>query len=453
MAETVAALSSGLVPSGVAVIRVSGPKVRFALEKIAGICPLPRQARLRTFKDPQTGQRIDKGLVLFFPAPNSFTGEDVAEFHCHGGRAVVDAMLRALWSLDGVRAADAGDFTRQAFLNGKLDLTQVEAVGDLIHASSSLQLNQALAQLDGAASLKLSAWKEALAVSRAQIEADLDFSDEDDVPGSVVDSLPEQLGALKSDIEEELSSHVAERVRDGFRVVLAGAPNSGKSTLLNALLERDAVLVSPIAGTTRDQIDVPIDLDGLPVVLTDTAGLRDSEFSEDPIEKMGMDRAKLAVEQADCIVWLMGGDSVAGSSSASALALPGKTIRVRSKLDLAGKSGADDDVDIRVSGRTGEGLPSLKAAVLSLLREQHGLPDRGSVVGDGIALDARRRTALHSSLRHIEEALVLLEQGPSYLDHAAEALRLAQRALGEITGDVDAEQLLDRVFARFCIGK
>lgn len=277
MAETVAALSSGLVPSGVAVIRVSGPQVRFTLEKIAGIRPSPRKASLRTFSDPQTGQRIDKGLALFFPAPNSFTGEDVAEFHCHGGRAVVDAMLRALWSLDGVRAADAGDFTRQAFVNGKLDLTQVEAVGDLIHASTSLQLDQALAQLDGAATRKLSAWKEALADCRAQIEADLDFSDEDDVPGSVVDSLPEQLGILKSAIEDELSSHVAERVRDGFQVVLAGAPNSGKSTLLNALLERDAVLVSPIAGTTRDQIDVPIDLDGLPVILTDTAGLRETQ--------------------------------------------------------------------------------------------------------------------------------------------------------------------------------
>jgi tRNA modification GTPase len=162
MAETVAALSSGLVPSGVAVIRVSGPQVRFAIEKIAGTCPFPRQVSLRSFSDPQTGQGIDKGLVLFFPGPNSFTGEDVAEFHCHGGRAIVDAMLRALWSLDGVRAADAGDFTRQAFVNGKFDLTQVEAVGDLIHASTSLQLDQALAQLDGAATRKLSAWKEAV---------------------------------------------------------------------------------------------------------------------------------------------------------------------------------------------------------------------------------------------------------------------------------------------------
>ncbi|MFN3226782.1 MAG: tRNA uridine-5-carboxymethylaminomethyl(34) synthesis GTPase MnmE [Hyphomicrobiales bacterium] len=453
MAETVAALSSGLVPSGVAVIRVSGPQVRFAIEKIAGTCPFPRQASLRSLSDPQTGQGIDKGLVLFFPGPNSFTGEDVAEFHCHGGRAVVDAMLRALWSLDGVRAADAGDFTRQAFLNGIFDLTQVEAVGDLIHASTSLQLDQALAQLDGAATRKLSAWRDALADVRAQIEADLDFADEDDVPGSVVDSLPEQLRGLKDAMEAELSSTVAERVRGGFRVVLAGAPNSGKSTLLNALLERDAALVSPIAGTTRDQIDVPIDLDGLPVVLTDTAGLRDSTLSEDPIERMGMDRARFALEQADCVVWLVGGDEPPAASLGDPQLPPQKMIRVRSKLDIADRIDARDDVDLDVSGKTGEGLSALKSAMATLLRESYGLSGRASSVGDGIALDARRRTALRSSLGHVDDALVLLEHGSSSLDHAAEALRLAQRALGEITGDVDAEQLLDRVFSRFCIGK
>ncbi len=453
MAETVAALSSGLVPSGVAVIRVSGPHVRFALESIAGICPRPRYASLRALNDPQSGQMIDKGLVLFFPGPNSFTGEDVAEFYCHGGRAVVDSMLRALWSLEGVRPADAGDFTRQAFVNGKLDLTQVEAVGDLIHASTSVQLDQALAQLDGAATRKLAVWKDALADIRAQIEADLDFSDEDDVPGSVVDSLPEQLRALIRAMKEELSSHIAERVRDGFRVVLAGAPNSGKSTLLNALLERDAALVSPIAGTTRDQIDVPIDLDGLPVVLTDTAGLRSSGYSEDPIELMGMDRAKQALEQADCVVWLVGGAEIVGAPSILGKSASPRTIRVRSKLDVIEYPNTGDDVDIGVSGKTGEGLPALKSLIAARLRDQYGLAGNSAETGNGVVLDARRRTALQSSLTHAEEAAGRLQQGGSALDHAAEELRIAQRLLGTITGDVDAEQLLDRVFSRFCIGK
>lgn len=451
MTDTVAALSSGLVPSGVAVIRISGPNVRFALERIAGGVTDARLATLRPFKDPETGKTLDKGLVLFFPKPKSFTGEDVAELHAHGGRAVVGALLQALWSLDGIVPAEAGDFTRQAFLNGKLDLTQVEAVGDLIHASTALQLDQALDQLDGAASRKLGGWKDVIADARAKIEADLDFSDEDDVPGSVVDSLPEQLQRLLKEMEMELSSSVAERLRDGFRVVLAGAPNSGKSTLLNALLQRDAALVSPIAGTTRDQIDVPIDLDGLPVILSDTAGIRSDNTSSDAVELMGIEKARVAVEDADCVVWLLGGDD---SARAIQLYDPEKTIRIRSKSDIESSEGTlAQDADLQVSGRTGAGLDALKNTISDRLRGCYGMEKETVKIRESLVLDARRRIAVQSARTSLEEALGRLSEGPMSLDHAAEELRLAQRALGSITGDVDAEQVLGRVFSRFCIGK
>lgn len=451
MTDTVAALSSGLVPSGVAVIRISGPNVRFALERIAGGVTQARVATLRAFKDPATGTTLDKGLVLFFPRPNSFTGEDVAELHAHGGRAVVGALLQALWSLDGIVPAEAGDFTRQAFLNGKLDLTQAEAVGDLIHASTALQLDQALDQLGGAASRKLGGWKDVIADARAMIEADLDFSDEDDVPGSVVDSLPEQLQQLLKEMEMELSSSVAERLRDGFRVVLAGAPNSGKSTLLNALLQRDAALVSPVAGTTRDQIDVPIDLDGLPVILSDTAGIRSDNMSRDAVESMGIEKARVAVEDADCVVWLLGGHD---SELSFEHDVRQKTIRVRSKSDLEfADCTSTQDVDLQVSGRTGAGLAALKNTISDRLRGRYGIESDAGKIRGGLVLDARRRIAVQSARTSLEESLDRLNEGVLSFDHAAEELRLAQRALGSITGDVDAEQVLDRVFSRFCIGK
>ena len=451
MTDTIAALSSGLVPSGVAVLRVSGPGVRFALERIAGGVPQPRLAKLTTLRQPGTDAVLDRALVLFFPAPHSFTGEDVAELHCHGGRAVVDAVLAALWSLDGVTPAKAGDFTRQAFINGKLDLTQVEAVGDLIHASTEAQRAQALDQLEGAASRKLVVWKDRLAECRALLEADLDFSDEDDVPGSVVDSLPERLTSLRSEIQRDLDQHFGERLRDGFRVVLAGAPNSGKSTLLNALLDREAALVSSVAGTTRDQIDVPVDMDGLPVVLTDTAGLRDRVADVDPIEAMGIERSHKALLEADCVLWLKGGEE---SSEAGKMLDEEKTIRLRSKIDLAEFSAPNDgDVDFKVSGRTGEGLDELRLAVAAMLRTRYAEGLSGQDAGASVALDARRRIALEECAASIDQALQLLDIGSDHLEQVAEELRLAQRSLGVITGDVDPEGVLDVLFVRFCIGK
>lgn len=447
---TVAALSSGLVPSGVAVIRVSGPRTRFALETLSGSVTDPRKASLRTLRDPATGVVLDQALVLFFPAPYSFTGEDVGELHCHGSRAVVDAVLSALWSLEGVAAAQAGDFTRQAFANGKMDLVQVEALGDLIHASTAGQRDLALSHLSGTASRRLIDWRDRLVHARAKIEAELDFSDEEDVPGSVLDSLPEQLSVLLSELEVDLQDRFSERLRDGFRVVLAGAPNSGKSTLMNALLERDAALVSPIAGTTRDRIDASIDLEGLPVLLSDTAGLRGWSETADPIEALGIDRARDALKEADCVVWLDGGDTTAEIAGGR------HSIRVRSKsdLNLSNPELADDDAVLSVSGVTGEGLPSLKRLIHEKLVEEHQAgPTNSRVANETISVDARRRNAVKEAASSLAAALKGLSVPEPHLDLVAEDLRLSQSALGAISGDVDAEGVLDVVFSSFCIGK
>lgn len=447
---TVAALSSGLVPSGVAVIRVSGPRTRFALETLSGSVPDPRMVSLRSLRDPGTDAVLDQALVLFFQAPHSFTGEDVGELHCHGSRAVVDAVLNALWSLEGIAAAQAGDFTRQAFANGKMDLVQVEALGDLIHASTAGQRDLALSHLSGSASRKLIDWRDRLAQARAMIEAELDFSDEDDVPGSVLDSLPEQLRALLTELEADLEDQFSERLRGGFRVVLAGAPNSGKSTLMNALLERDAALVSPIAGTTRDRIDVSIDLEGLPVLLSDTAGLRGLSEVTDPIEVLGIDRTRDALNEADCVVWLEGGDQTAEVIGGE------HSIRVRSKSDLNRSKAnmTDDEAVLSLSGVTGEGLSSLKRMIHAELVEKHqGGSAINRVANETISVDTRRRNAMKDAASSLGTALEGLSRPDPHLDLIAEDLRLSQSALGAISGDVDAEGVLDVVFSSFCIGK
>ncbi|GAB5509684.1 MAG: tRNA uridine-5-carboxymethylaminomethyl(34) synthesis GTPase MnmE [Hyphomicrobiales bacterium] len=445
---TVAALSSGLVPSGVAIIRISGPLTRFALETLSGSVPEPRFASLRTLKNPANGVVLDHALVLFFPAPHSFTGEDVGEMHCHGSRAVVDGVLAALWSLDGIGPAQAGDFTRQAFANGKMDLVQVEALGDLIHASTAGQRDLALSHLSGSASRKLTQWRDRLVHARAMIEAELDFSDEDDVPGSVLDSLPEQLRVLSVELKADLEDQFSERLREGFRVVLAGAPNSGKSTLMNALLEREAALVSPVAGTTRDRIDAAIDLDGLPVLLSDTAGLRDAGDVSDPVEVLGIDRARDALDQADCIIWLEGGDQAAESYDDE------RSIRIRSKSDLRDENRDEDSTVLAVSGRTGEGLVALKQHMRATLVERYqGSAGSDRVANETISVDARRRSAVNQALNGLHAALSGLSATNPHLDLIAEDLRVTQLALGAISGDVDAEGVLDVVFSSFCIGK
>lgn len=442
---TVIALSSGALPSGVAVIRISGPHAFTALESIAGTLPEARKATLRALRSGD-GERLDQALIFAFPGPGSFTGEDVAELHCHGGQAVVDGVLKALLTASGVSLAQAGDFTRQAFANGKLDLMQVEALGDLIHATTAAQKSLALDQLSGAASQKLLVWRDALIYIRAAIEADLDFSDEDDVPGSVVDSIPEQLRVLIDELHQDLNNTFLERLRDGFRVVLAGPPNSGKSTLLNALLQREAALVSPIAGTTRDQIDVAVDIDGLPVLLSDTAGLRD--LTDDPLERLGMNKTQAALKSADCVVWLAGDDGVSDQFEHYVQDAIQRSIRVRSKQDIVAMSLAVGELGI--SGLTGEGLDDLKKHIANELRS---LQSDGNFDHGQVALDVRRRTALQMAATHLSNALDRLTDPSVALDHCAEDLRLAQRSLAEITGEVGSEDILDALFFRFCIGK
>ncbi|MEM6711565.1 MAG: tRNA uridine-5-carboxymethylaminomethyl(34) synthesis GTPase MnmE [Pseudomonadota bacterium] len=467
MSDTVVALSSGLVPSGVAVIRISGPTAANAVMALAGALPPARQATLRRLRDPRCGSALDDALVLFFPGPASFTGEDVAELHCHGGVAVVEGVIDALLSVDDVRMATAGEFTQQAFANGKLDLAQVEAVGDLIDASSREQVSQALDQLSGAARDKLNAWRAILAEIRATIEADLDFSDEDDVPGSVLDSVPQRLRDLNLEIRAEIEDKTAERLRSGFRVVLAGGANAGKSTLLNALLERDAAIVTPVPGTTRDRIDAVLDLDGLPIILTDTAGFRTAVDIADEIERIGIGRTQEALREADCIVWLLGGEGSGnhdrnagsigrdGDDGSAAIATDVGMIRVRSKVDLdhpLTTQNAPDDAVLRVSGKTGAGLAALKRKIGAVLRTRHELiRTRNSLAV--IALDARRRTSLMAASEAIEDATTRSSERHAMIEMVAEDLRRAQRSLGEIVGDVDPEGVLDVVFSRFCIGK
>ena len=447
-ATTIAALSSGALPSGVAVIRISGPDTRRALERVSGPLPPPREAVLRTIRG-RNGDVLDRGLVLFFPAPASFTGEDVGELHCHGSRAVVDAVLDTLWSLDAVGPAEAGDFTRQAFANGKLDLLQVEALGDLLESSTSLQRKLALEGLHGAGRATLEGWRSDLLDVRARIEAELDFSDEDDVGSLDRANTVAPLKCLAAALRDDLESRFEERLREGFRVVLAGPPNSGKSTLLNALLRRDAALVSPIAGTTRDVIEVPVDIGGLPVLLSDTAGLRPDWESNDPVERMGMDRTRAAVESADCVIWLLGDGQSADEEELSFVDTP--LIRVRSKSDLRVHTVCGDEGILPVSGTTGAGLDDLVDAVACALS---GSRDAAVALTSGrVAINARRKAALADGLRALERALALVSDGCVDLELVAEECRAATASLDAVLGESSPEAVLDRVFSAFCIGK
>ena len=325
--DTIYALSSGRLPAAIAIVRISGSKARIGLETLGGKVPEPRRAVRGIFRDPSSGAVIDDGLVLWFVGPASETGEDVAELHLHGGRAVVAAVFRVLGTLDGFRPAEAGEFTRRALLNGKLDLTAVEGLGDLVAAETEAQRRQAMAQFRGALSAKVEAWRARLVEVMARLEAGIDFSDEGDVPGDLLRPAVGIARELASEIRAVLADAPrGERLREGFVVAIAGPPNVGKSTLLNRLAERDVAIVSAIPGTTRDAIEVALDLKGVPVVLVDTAGVRETR---DPIELEGVKRALARAASADLVLWLTeaGGPSPAPPATA-------KTIIVRTKTDL-----------------------------------------------------------------------------------------------------------------------
>lgn len=442
MGQTIFALSSGVGRAAVAVIRISGPHTRSCLDTLAGGVPQPRRATLRTLRHPAGGEVLDEALVLFFPAPRSYTGEDMAELQVHGGRAVVGDVLEALAGMAGHRPAVPGEFTRRALENGRLDLTRVEGLADLIDAETTLQRRQALSQAGGALARAAGGWRRQFIEAMADLEAEIDFADEGDVAshGRLGD-----LGTRLARLGQELAAALAdgrrgERLRDGVTVVIAGPPNAGKSTLLNSLARRDVAIVSPLPGTTRDLIELHLDLDGVPVVVVDTAGMRDSA---DEIEKIGVARARQRAADADLVLWL----SAAGENAPVPAEFP-HAVSVTTKMDSGSKSPADPGTDasaLRISALTGEGMDRLVTFV-----RDHALDSVGQEAA--LLTRTRHRAALRDAGLCLDRAHSSLRAGaPPEL--VAEDLRLGARALSSLLGEVDVEDVLDRVFETFCIGK
>ena len=429
--DTIFALSSGALPAGLAVIRLSGNQAFTAAETLAGRLATDRKASLRTIRG-RNGAIIDQGLVVGFPGPNSFTGEDCVELHVHGSRAVVAALVLELEQIDGLRLAEAGEFSRRAFENGKLDLVEIEGLADLISAETEMQRRLAVEQSFGGQSALYIDWAERLTRSRALIEAELDFADEDDVPGSVSERVWSEVGQIYLELLQHLeTAKSGEIIRDGYKIVIAGPPNAGKSSLLNALANRDVAIVTERAGTTRDILHVDLDMSGYLVRFFDTAGLRESD---DIVEVEGIRRARVAIEQADMILALNEIDSPALQNHEFSHA---NVLTVGTKLDAHAPS---DDFDLCISTKTGDGLELLRETILRKITALW----TGSLVPNR----ARQVDALKDASNFIAEALNGTE-----LDLRAESLRAAASALGRITGRVDVEQLLDVIFSQFCIGK
>lgn len=435
--DTIVALSSGQGRAGIAVIRISGAGSREAVENLAGPVAPPRRASLRRLRNA-SGETLDRALVLWLPGPGSFSGEDMAELHVHGGRAVVESVIAALLALPDTRLAEAGDFTRRAFENGRLDLTAVEGLADLIDADTEAQRRQAVAQADGALAALYDGWRDSILRAQARIEAMLDFSDEADVPADVEYGLDAEIEALRNAIGRHLEDgRRGEILRDGFRAVIAGPPNAGKSTLLNTLAGRDAAIVADEPGTTRDLIDVRLDLGGYPVIVTDTAGLRGGTSA---VEAEGVRRALARAEDADLVIWLTDA-TMDAAPPPPALASHPNMISVRNKSDIARGAARDG---IAVSARTSHGVNGL-IEILSVQARTALRP------GDGPALTrARHRHALDAASAALTRFLSEKDAAP---EMRAEELRLAATQIGRVTGRIDVEDVLGEIFVRFCIGK
>lgn len=443
MIPTIFALATAPGRAGVAVVRVSGPASGDALAALTGKpLPAPRMATLVRLRVPKTGEALDDALVLRFTAPRSFTGEDVVELHLHGGRAVVAGVVEALSALPGLRVAEPGEFTRRAFENGKLDLTEAEAVADLVDAETSAQRRQALRQMEGALGKLYDGWRERLTRSLAHIEADIDFPDED-LPSGVSDAARPVLDTLAAEIDAHLDDRGrGERLREGLHIAIIGAPNAGKSSLLNALARREAAIVSAHAGTTRDVIEVHLDLGGYPVVLADTAGLR--EAAADEVEEEGIRRALDRAARADVKVAVFDATALPALDPATIALLDKDTVVVLNKTDVvdAVVPTVGGWEAVAVSARTGAGLHELERRLTAFTA------DRLAGNGAPALTRARHRSALEECRDALRRALTA-----PLPELMAEDVRLASRALGRITGRVDVEDLLDVIFRDFCIGK
>lgn len=425
MTDTIFALSSGAAPAGIAVIRISGPKAEEALRSLAGRLPPPRRAAHAPLRDA-AGALLDRALVLWLPGPNNATGEDTAELHCHGGRAVIAAVEAALSQIPGLRAAAAGEFTRRAFANGRIDLAEAEGLADLLSAETELQRRSALAMASGGFSRTVETWRDRLLASSAALEAVLDFADEDDVAALPAD-FTLRIGALREELAGWLARPRAEALKEGFRVVIAGPPNAGKSTLFNALVESDAAIATPIAGTTRDVLTRPVAILGLPFLFVDTAGLR--EETGDAIEAIGIERARDALDHADLVLWL--GPPGEG---------PPEAWEVEAQADRAGHP-AKPSPRHRLSAVTGEGLDRLREDLVATARQ--ALPQPGEA-----ALNERQHRLLGEA-----EAMLAFAEGLSDPLLVAEHLRLARVAFDSLVGRTTTEHMLNALFGRFCIGK
>lgn len=443
--HTIFALSSGQPPCAIAIVRVSGRQAGTALQRLAARLPPARVATRITLREPAQGP-IDDAVVLWFPQPASATGEDVAEFHIHGSRAVLRALFSALLRIPGLRLAEPGEFTRRAFENGKIDLTEAEALDDLIHADTDRQRRQALRQLGGLLGDRAKSWRAQIVEASALIEAGIDFADEGDVPAELMAPALRKIAQLREEIEQVLGAEGrSERLRDGMVVAIAGPPNVGKSTLMNQLARREVAIVSPYAGTTRDIIEVQLDLDGFPVTVIDTAGIRDSD---DPVEQEGVRRARLRAAAADLVLWLS-----AGEPAGEPLAADAPVWQVRNKIDLeefgdgavAGFGAAAGLASgWAISARRGDGVPQLVDGLVDFAREFFGRSE------DALIGRARHRQLLRETAAMLQRSIDAAGAGEELV---AEELRGATACLGRLVGLVDVEDVLDVIFREFCVGK
>ena len=438
--QTIYALSSGRPPSAISIVRVSGPEAGVTLASLAGRMPAPRMAT-RVLLHDANRQPIDDAVVLWFPGPESATGEDVAEFHVHGGRAVLAALFASLAAFADMRTADPGEFTRRAFENGKLDLTEAEGLDDLIHADTDRQRRQALRQLKGLLGDRARDWRAQIIEASALIEAGIDFSDEGDVPAELIAPALVKIKGLLQEIEEVLAAQGrSERLRDGLVVAIAGPPNVGKSTLINQLARREVAIVSPHAGTTRDIIEVQLDLDGYPVTVIDTAGIRETE---DPVEQEGVRRARARAADADLVLWMV--DARHGENRQQA-GTPAWVVRNKIDLDgaVSGLRPGQAGIDFEISASRGDGIQQLIAGLIEFARNYFGSGEGGLIGRE------RQRELLQQTAISLRRSISVVEEGEEL---AAEDLRIAVHSLGRLLGRVDVEDILDVIFREFCVGK